>query len=73
MCVRFSGITEEDLEDCSTTLRDVQGALLTRFSADTVLIGHSLESDLMALKVRGWWGGGILEWSMEEPDDASCM
>lgn len=49
--IRFSGISEEDLEDCKTTIRDVQAALLTRFSSRTVLIGHSLESDLVALKV----------------------
>uniref|UniRef100_A0A6A7FTK6 RNA exonuclease 1 homolog n=2 Tax=Hirondellea gigas TaxID=1518452 RepID=A0A6A7FTK6_9CRUS len=48
---RFSGISEEDLEDVSTTLVDVQAALLSRFSASTVLIGHSLESDFMALKL----------------------
>lgn len=48
---RFSGVTEADLEDTSITLRDVQAVLLSMFSADTILIGHSLESDLLALKV----------------------
>ncbi|NXW41235.1 REXO1 exonuclease, partial [Nyctiprogne leucopyga] len=48
---RFSGVTEEDLENTSITLRDVQAVLLNMFSADTVLIGHSLESDLLALKL----------------------
>ncbi|NXR85581.1 REXO1 exonuclease, partial [Hypocryptadius cinnamomeus] len=48
---RFSGVTEEDLENTSITLRDVQAVLLNMFSADTILIGHSLESDLFALKV----------------------
>uniref|UniRef100_A0A8C8S182 RNA exonuclease 1 homolog n=1 Tax=Pelusios castaneus TaxID=367368 RepID=A0A8C8S182_9SAUR len=48
---RFSGVTEEDLENVSITLRDVQAVLLNMFSADTVLIGHSLESDLFALKL----------------------
>lgn len=37
--------------DTSITLRDVQAVLLSMFSADTILIGHSLESDLLALKV----------------------
>ncbi|XP_032214101.1 RNA exonuclease 1 homolog isoform X2 [Mustela erminea] len=48
---RFSGVTAADLADTSTSLRDVQAVLLSMFSADTVLIGHSLESDLLALKV----------------------
>lgn len=47
----FSGVTEADLENTSITLRDVQAVLLNMFSADTILIGHSLESDLFALKV----------------------
>ena len=49
---RFSGITESDMEDVKTTILDVQAALLTRFSDKTILIGHSLESDFHALKVR---------------------
>lgn len=48
---RFSGVTEADLADTSISLRDVQAVLLSMFSSDTVLIGHSLESDLLALKV----------------------
>nr|XP_020039976.1 RNA exonuclease 1 homolog [Castor canadensis] len=48
---KFSGVTEADLKFTRTTLRDVQAALLAMFSSDTILIGHSLESDLLALKV----------------------
>nr|XP_028569290.1 RNA exonuclease 1 homolog isoform X1 [Podarcis muralis] len=48
---RFSGVTEADLENASITLRDVQAVLLSMFSSDTILIGHSLESDLFALKL----------------------
>ncbi|XP_072294468.1 RNA exonuclease 1 homolog [Eucyclogobius newberryi] len=48
---RFSGVTEEDLENVSITLRDVQAVLLSMFSAESVLLGHSLESDLQALKL----------------------
>ena len=44
-------MTEADLADTSISLRDVQAVLLSMFSSDTVLIGHSLESDLRALKV----------------------
>ncbi|KAK3854096.1 hypothetical protein Pcinc_039402 [Petrolisthes cinctipes] len=48
---RFSGITESDMSDVHTTITDVQASLLTRFSDKTILIGHSLESDLHALKI----------------------
>lgn len=48
---RFSGVTAEDLESAAITLRDVQAVLLSMFSAESILIGHSLESDLLALKV----------------------
>ena len=33
------------------TLRDVQASLLARFSSRDVLLGHSLESDLRALRL----------------------
>ena len=49
---RFSGLTEEDMKDVTTTLEDVQEKLLDMFSDKTILIGHSLESDLIALKVH---------------------
>ncbi|KAH8034721.1 hypothetical protein HPB51_000815 [Rhipicephalus microplus] len=48
---RFSGLTEEDMVGVNTNLRDVQAALLARFSADTILLGHSLDSDLRALRL----------------------
>nr|XP_020864490.1 RNA exonuclease 1 homolog isoform X2 [Phascolarctos cinereus] len=48
---RFSGVTEDDLQNACITLRDVQAVLLNMFSSDTILIGHSLESDLFALKL----------------------
>ncbi|CAG00737.1 unnamed protein product [Tetraodon nigroviridis] len=48
---RFSGVTEEDLENTTISLRDVQAVLLSLFSAESILIGHSLESDLLALKL----------------------
>ncbi|XP_068599709.1 RNA exonuclease 1 homolog [Brachionichthys hirsutus] len=48
---RFSGVTEEDLENASISLRDVQAVLLSMFSSESILMGHSLESDLLALKL----------------------
>ena len=51
---RFSGITEEDLANVKTTIRDVQAVLLSKFSDKTILIGHSFDSDLRALRVTIW-------------------
>ncbi|KAK7489485.1 hypothetical protein BaRGS_00019284 [Batillaria attramentaria] len=48
---RFSGLTAADLKDVTTTGTDVQAILLSMFSDKTILIGHSLESDLFALKL----------------------
>lgn len=48
---RFSGITEEDLKGVTTSILQVQATLLGMFCDKTILIGHSLESDLKALKL----------------------
>ncbi|KAM4862354.1 RNA exonuclease 1 homolog [Urocitellus parryii] len=48
---RFSGVTQDHLASCRTRLPHVQTALLSLFSADTILIGHSLQCDLLALKL----------------------
>ncbi|KAM7542604.1 hypothetical protein Aperf_G00000000510 [Anoplocephala perfoliata] len=47
----YSGLTEEQLMASKTTLNEVQQHLLTLFDAETILIGHSLECDLTALKI----------------------
>lgn len=39
------------MKGVKTKLRDVQAVLLSKFTADTILIGHSLESDLKVLKL----------------------
>ncbi|XP_071753731.2 uncharacterized protein LOC139910365 [Centroberyx gerrardi] len=48
---RFSGVSEEDVRGTSTSIREVQQTLLSFISADTVLIGHCLETNLCALKL----------------------
>ena len=50
-CHRFSGLTTKDFVSVSTTLEEVQERVLNLVSSDTILLGHSLESDLRALKV----------------------
>jgi RNA exonuclease 1 len=48
---RWSGLTESDFKSCRIKLKDVQDYLLKLFNQNTILIGHSLESDFKALKV----------------------
>lgn len=48
---RWSGITENDLRNERTTILDVQAVFLSKFSSDTILMGHSLESDFVALRL----------------------
>ncbi|TKS68559.1 RNA exonuclease 5 [Collichthys lucidus] len=67
----FSGITAAMLRSVTTTLRDVQVKLKTLLLSDAVLVGHSLNNDLMALKVvelhlEELWGYTLVE----EPDCA---
>ena len=47
----YSGITAEQLNPITTTLTDIQERLLTLLTSHTILIGHSLDSDLNALKI----------------------
>ncbi|KAK2101228.1 RNA exonuclease 1 [Saguinus oedipus] len=49
--IRFLCVPEADLADTSVTLHDIQAILLSMCIANTILIRHSLQSDLLALKV----------------------
>jgi len=46
---KYSGITPEIMSECTTRLEQVQVALLRLVRAETILVGHSLEQDLMVV------------------------
>ncbi|XP_019958641.2 RNA exonuclease 5 [Paralichthys olivaceus] len=48
---KFSGITAAMLRPITTTLRDVQAKLRALLPRDAVLVGHSINFDLVALKL----------------------
>lgn len=49
---QYSGITAKMLENITTRLADVQNKILDVISSQDIIIGHSLENDLIALKIR---------------------
>lgn len=52
---KYSGITKEILDDVKMTQEEVQLKFAAMLTPSTILIGHSLESDLKALKLRHPW------------------
>lgn len=48
---RFSGITKEQMDKTSTSILQIQANILHLCNSKTILVGHSLESDLKALKI----------------------
>ena len=49
---KYSGVTEKDLRNVTSDLREVQKKVRYYVSEEDILVGHSLDSDLKALKVR---------------------
>lgn len=47
----FSGITKEMLDSATMTLGDVQAKLLELLTAESILVGHSLENDFQVLRL----------------------
>ncbi|CAB0033413.1 unnamed protein product [Trichogramma brassicae] len=47
----YSGITEDMMENVTTTLKGVQESIKKILPADAILVGQSLDSDLQALKM----------------------
>ncbi|CUM63913.1 uncharacterized protein PRCAT00001501001 [Priceomyces carsonii] len=48
---KYSGITEDILKGATTSFHDVRNKILDSVASNDILIGHSLNSDLNALKI----------------------
>lgn len=49
---KYSGVEEKHLLKCNNSLKDIRNMLRAIVSKECILIGHSLESDLCALKLH---------------------
>lgn len=47
----WSGVTKEDLQDVTKTYEEMRDEILKLFSADTIMIGHGLNHDLISMKI----------------------
>lgn len=54
---RFSGVTEEQIRDAKLSFGDVWERVGKFVGKDTIMIGHGLENDLKAMRVRS---GGLM-------------
>lgn len=66
---RFSGLQAEQVQSAESTLEDAREKLFELVNSDTILIGHSLESDLKVRR-RGREGEGM---GMEEMNVLQAM
>ncbi|XP_071703169.1 small RNA degrading nuclease 1 [Rutidosis leptorrhynchoides] len=48
----ITGVTAKDLEHVTCSLKDVQESMMKLLARGTILVGHSLNNDLQALKVE---------------------
>jgi DNA polymerase III epsilon subunit-like protein len=48
---QYSGITQQNIDEATKTLKDVQEDLKAFMDCQTIIVGHSLENDLFALKL----------------------
>lgn len=67
---QYSGITEEMLRPVTTTLHDIQQKLLKLLTPHTVLIGHSLNADLNAIRLAHPF---IIDTSLLYPQDRKSV
>lgn len=50
-CTQYSGITVDIMDSTTNTLEDIQTLFLKYVPAEAILVGHSIENDLLALKI----------------------
>lgn len=50
-CTQYSGITFDIMESTTNRLEHIQALFLKHVPAEAILVGHSIENDLQALKI----------------------